>query len=121
MRSVHMWDGFLFYCVAFFWRANEDVLTEGQVSPLNTAAQAVLRSCLAEQALPVDLSVYEDCLHSGATAHGDAPRGIVAMDEQLTWFYIPYGHVFRLRQAIPGSGEAIIVYWLPGRMDGQQG
>ena len=120
MKAVHLWDGDILFCVAFFWRADEARLTQNTVNRLQTAAFTVLDSCEAAQPLlPVDLSAFAICLRRGAIAQGDAPRGFVAVDVEVAWPSDPVGHMFRFRRPLPGSGEGLAVYWLPGRIDGQ--
>ena len=112
-----------FFCVAFFWKNNEALLTADTVNSLQRSAFTILRFCEAQQPqLPVDLSVFAACLHSGAITLGNAPRGIVAVDPSLAWSYDPAGHMFQFtRPPISGSLLSIVVFWLPapGRIDVQ--
>ena len=131
MKSVHhrsTWGSHLlgpldiFYCVAFFWRADEARSGLFRVNSLQTAAFTVIRACEVEQPpLPLNLSVFAVCLRSGAIAQGDAPRGIVAVDAEVSWVSDPSGHMFRFHFPFLGSEEAIDVYWLPGHINVQWG
>ena len=121
MVSLHIWNRNIFYCVAFFWRADEALLTVDSVNSLQTATNTTFRACEAEQPqLPVDLSAFAACfLRSGAIAQGNAPRGVFAVDAGVAWSADPSGHMFRIRIMFPGSEEEIAVNWLPGRIDVQ--
>ena len=59
MKSMHTLQDRSFYSIAFFWRADEAVLTRNSVRRLQTAAFHVIDSCLDEQPLlPTDLSDF---------------------------------------------------------------
>ena len=115
VKAVHLLDVEEdFFCVAFFWRANEARLTLPTVEDLQSAAYPVISFCDFTQQLPVDLSVFADCLRTEARARGEELRGVVAVNVDQALSSDPMGHMFRLPIRFElVTGEAYAVFWLP--------